>query len=132
MSDTSERYSKFARKLSTDKPYESMYPSLGTFIIYANGSKWMIDCWVTWELYWITSNVDVKSIEYAIPVLKDRKSSNLEYKSTWLSEKRHRDNIRRIIWKHPNLTDWRWRWLPASVIEFLWRFGLRFTAANYR
>jgi len=114
-------YRRIAEKLSTDRPFEilNMQPPTieSSYIIYANGTRWYLDCWVTWRLYWIPGDeiIDVPS------------RHSLVYQCAWLSEKRHINNIESIIWKHPNCTNWKWRWMPASIIKFFWTIGFRFT-----
>jgi hypothetical protein len=120
------KYRRLAKKLSTDKPYEDLYPTkvlpdLGaSFIIYANGATWVLECWVNWRLYWISSNTDINNL----------RSENAEYNCTWLPNYWHIRNIRRIIWKHPNMSNWTSIFLPTKIIELLWKLGFRFTSCR--
>lgn len=110
---------RLANKLSTDKPYEDLYPNkvlpdLGaSFIIYANGTRWVLKCWVYWELYWVPFTEDINNFS----------KQNPEYCCTWLPGKMHIRNIKTIIWKHPNCTKWQHRGLPTWVIILLWKMG---------
>ena len=82
-----------AKWLSKDKkpePYESGY------IIYANGSRWYLDTFIHWVLYWIplSQGDDLKKLICY---------SSLEFKSTWLPSNKMFKMIKRIINTHPNL-----------------------------
>lgn len=117
-------YNKIAKKLSTDKPFDkikSKNPFIDKglkYIIYANGTRWVFNCWVQWSLYWIPKDVKIDELSDHIR----------SYECTWLTPNQHIKNIESIIWKHPNLTHWNWRWLPTSIIKFLWKIGFRFTS----
>lgn len=120
---SNSKYRNLAKKLSTDKPYEDFFsskllPDVGaSFIIYANNTRWILECWVEWRLYWVPSSDNIT----------DFSKDNPEYCCTWLPDEWHIRNIKRIIWKHPNCTKWQYRFLPTSVLIFLWKIGFRST-----
>lgn len=82
-----------AKWLSKDKKPESYR---GGYIIYANGTRWFLNTFVTWELYWIplSGGDDLEKLIC---------DSNLEFKSTWLPSNKMFKMIKRIINTHPNL-----------------------------
>ena len=122
------KYRRLASKLSTDKPYEDLYPNdpfpyIGaSFVIYANNTRWVLKCWVRWELHWIPSSLDAS---------KALSELTREYTCTWLPKKLHIKNIKNIIWKHPNCTKWQYRGWPTWFIILLWKLGFRFTSIRY-
>lgn len=82
-----------AKWLSKDKKPESYR---GGYVIYANGTRWFLKTFVTWELYWIplSGGDDLDKLIC---------DSNLEFKSTWLPSNKMFKMIKRIINTHPNL-----------------------------
>ena len=86
---------KYVEKLSKDKDPE---PFRGGYIIYANGSRWFLRNWVTWELYWIPE-ASYKTLDFEKMITND----SLEFFSTWLPTRKMYKAVRRIIYTHPNL-----------------------------
>ena len=86
---------KYVEKLSKDKDPE---PFHGGYIIYANGSRWFLRNWVTWELYWIPE-ATYKTRDFEKMITND----SLEFFSTWLPTRKMYKSVRRIIYTHPNL-----------------------------
>lgn len=113
------RHRSIAKMLSTDRPYEDLYPhqvlpDIGaSFIIYANGTRWILECWVNWRLYWMPESRNINSFS----------KHDLQYDCTWLSEKRHISNVKMIIWKHPNCTRWQLRSFPIWLIKLIRRYN---------
>ena len=86
---------KYVERLSKDKAPE---PFHGGYILYANGSRWFLRNWVTWELYWIPeSSYRSKDFEKMVT------NESLEFQSTWLPTRKMYRLVRRIIYTHPNL-----------------------------
>lgn len=82
-----------AKWLSKDKEPEYFE---GGYIVYANGTRWFLRSFVSWELYWIpvSQGDDIsKLIEQGSP----------EFKCTWLTANKMYKICRRIINTHPNL-----------------------------
>ena len=113
---------KIAKRLSTDKPYEDLvkgnFPTHDDcYIIYANGAKWVLKCFITWELYWISEDVDINNLHKSTP----------DYLCTWLPNSQHYKNIHHIIWHHPNLTDPVCALLyPTWLIKLFWRLKFKY------
>jgi hypothetical protein len=82
-----------AKWLSKDKEPEFYR---GGYIIYANGTRWFLNTFVTWELYWIPLSLG-DDLDKLIC------DSNLQFKSTWLPSNTMFKMLKRIINTHPNL-----------------------------
>lgn len=93
----------YAKKLSKDKPY--IYNN-GGYIIFANGTRWLLNTWVMWRLYWIPVSLCGKNdneINY--------EKGMLEYQCTWLNNDHKYSDIKWIIYHHPNLRKPKTNWL---------------------
>lgn len=87
---------KIAKRLSKDS-----LPIIHSdgYIIYANGTRWFLRCFMTFGLHWIPTSIE----EDYKACLKKHYETMLQFQATWLPEWVMILIIKYLINNHPNL-----------------------------